>query len=126
MPLLPCENFLCSKFCPQKVKKLRNFTALYLKHVVINFFVPFLKQNSQQDTQQRLETTILQQMKTARFDFDDLPPCLSLDALCDRNTASRLGASVINPSGLVWYMVRWVRSCSKSFPAIVLYFIQFN
>ena len=32
-------------------------------------------------------------MKTARFDFDDLPRCLSLDVLCDRNTASRLGAS---------------------------------
>ena len=65
MPLLPCENFLCSKFCPQKVNELRNFTALYLKHVVRNFVVPFLKQNSQQDVQQRLETTMLQQMKTA-------------------------------------------------------------
>ena len=109
MSFLPCENCVCSKFCPQKVNKLRYFTALYLKHVVRNFLVPFLKQNSKKDAQQRLGTTILQQMKTARFDFDDLPRCLSLDALCDRNTASRLGASVINPSGLtVWYMVRWV------------------
>ena len=65
MPLLPFENFLCSKFCPQKVNKLRNFTALYLKHVVRNFVVPFLRQNSQQDAQQRLKTTILQQTKTA-------------------------------------------------------------
>jgi len=46
------------------VIKLRNFTALYLKHVVRNFILPFLKQNSQQDAPQRLETTILQQMKT--------------------------------------------------------------
>jgi len=79
----PLTILFVQKFCPQKVNKLRYFTALYLKHVVRNFLVPFLKQNSKKDAQQRLGTTILQQMKTARFDFDELPQYLSLDALCD-------------------------------------------
>ena len=56
---------VCWKICEHNVDKASILTPPCLEHVVRHFIVPLLKQNSQQDPQRTLETTIVQREGSA-------------------------------------------------------------